>query len=342
MKKELTSIEIRFLVKELQQLTGAKIDQIYQPSKQEILLQLHIPNKGKKILRILLPGFVYLTQQKTQMPTQISEFARILREKISNSRVREIKQIQNERIIEIRLEKDKKYSILIELFSKGNIVLCIDKKIIAALFKQKWRTRTIKPGKEYTFPTKKYNPLKKESLKEAITQTKEKISKTLATTLGLGKTYSQEICLRTGIDKSSKKITPEQTNQIYTEIQKLTKQKTNANIIYKNQEIIDITPVKLEIYAGNNKKSLPSYNKALAHTLDKQIQQQKKEHALKKYNTQMERINTKIQKQKQTLKKLQKQAEEGQRKGEMIYEHYQEIKKELAKAKGKDKIKVSI
>ena len=73
MKKELSSLEIAYLIKEFQSLISSKINNSFHPEKEEIILDLFIPNKGKKILRIL-PKFIYLTDEKRtqEKPSGIS------------------------------------------------------------------------------------------------------------------------------------------------------------------------------------------------------------------------------------------------------------------------------
>ncbi len=84
MKTQLSSLEIAALVKEFQTLINSKIDQIYQPEKKQFLISIHVPRKGKHFLKIDLPGFIYLTSQKLEMPPP-SEFCLALRRYLNNS-----------------------------------------------------------------------------------------------------------------------------------------------------------------------------------------------------------------------------------------------------------------
>ena len=114
MKTQLSSIEIHYLADELQSLVDAKIDRIYHPEEKELLLQLHLPNQGRKIMRISVPNFLYLTENKPEMDSEPTEFCSLLRRRIENARVRAIVQKNFERIIEILLEtKEHKYNLII-------------------------------------------------------------------------------------------------------------------------------------------------------------------------------------------------------------------------------------
>jgi len=143
-KTQLSSLEIAALTKEFQILINAKIDQIYQPDKKEFLISVHIPRKGKQFIKIQLPSFIYLTPNKTEMPPP-TEFCLTLRRYLNNSIIKKIRQINAERIIEIELEKEDKFKLIIELFSKGNLLLTNQQnQILALLEKQRWGERELK------------------------------------------------------------------------------------------------------------------------------------------------------------------------------------------------------
>jgi len=64
MSFQISGMDLHYLIKEFSILVGGKIDKIYQLDKKELLFRLHVPNIGKKTLRIRLPNFIYLTQQR--------------------------------------------------------------------------------------------------------------------------------------------------------------------------------------------------------------------------------------------------------------------------------------
>ena len=187
-KTQLSSIDIHYIVQELQFLINAKIDKIYNPTKKEILIQFHVPNKGKQQLKINEHS-IYLTEHKFPADSP-SEFCIYLRKKLTNSRLRKIEQIGFERIISFSFEtKEGILQLTTELFSKGNIILTKDNKILIAAEQQKWSSRIIKPKETYIYPTREYNlmELKQAELKNLLTKTnKESIVKSLAIDLGLG------------------------------------------------------------------------------------------------------------------------------------------------------------
>lgn len=343
MKTELTSIELRFLTTELQELVNGKIDQIYQPKEEELLLQIHVPSQGKQLLHVVLPSFIYLTAEKPDIPAEVSEFCSVLRDHLINARIREIAQVQNERIIEIVLEKEMSYTLVIELFSKGNIILCQNNKILFPLLTQIWKDRTIRAGKKYIFPERKYNPFDKNQFLKAIKNNEENtISKLLAAKLGLGKTYAEELCMRTNVDKLAKKIKEQETEKLFLELNKLIIQPINARVIYQNKEIFDAVPIALKLYEHAEQQRFNTYNEALESAIGKLASANKKTKAAQKFIEQLERIETKIEKQKQTLARLEKEVIENQRKGELIYENYQKVKESLAGRKRGERIQLTL
>ena len=104
MKTELSSIDLHFLVDEFQALVGGKLDQIYQKAKEEFIFRIHIPNIGKRLLRIVPGSLIYLASEKGEMPERPPGFCVYLRKYLKNARIRSIRQIDAERILEFDIE----------------------------------------------------------------------------------------------------------------------------------------------------------------------------------------------------------------------------------------------
>jgi predicted ribosome quality control (RQC) complex YloA/Tae2 family protein len=72
MSYELSSLDLHYLVGELQALKGVRVDKIYHPEKKELLLQLFLTGMGKKLLRVRAPGFMYFGDFKEEQPERPS------------------------------------------------------------------------------------------------------------------------------------------------------------------------------------------------------------------------------------------------------------------------------
>ena len=66
MQSEITVLELKYLVKELQVLVGSRVDTIYQPD--EFYVQVHKAGTGKMLLRIE-KNALWITQKKPEMPS---------------------------------------------------------------------------------------------------------------------------------------------------------------------------------------------------------------------------------------------------------------------------------
>ncbi len=156
-----------------------------------------------------VPDYIYLTDYKEKSPEKPSGFCMVLRKNLEQSRLRSIKQLGSERIIELLFEKKEKHKLFIELFSPGNIVLCKEEDtIISALETKKWKDRTIRGGIAYVFPKREINffDLKKKELKELLKSTeKDSLVTCLAIDLGLGGVYAEESCLLAKIEPAQRK-----------------------------------------------------------------------------------------------------------------------------------------
>lgn len=330
MKTCLSALEIHYLIKELQFLINAKIDKIYHPSKKELILQFHVPNKGRQQLKIN-EKVIYLTSHKFPAETP-SDFCMFLRKKLTNARLRKIRQLEFERIIEFEFEaKDGKYSLFFELFSKGNIILTKNNKILTAAEYQKWKDRIIKPKQDYSYPRKEYNLLKlnQSNIKDLLTKTnKESIVKCLAIDLGLGGIYAEEVCLLANLDKNKKPSKIDQ-KKLFKTLKQLKNKKLDPRIIYKKKEIQDIVQFELKYYKNLKQKRTPSFNQALDSYFSKEIEITKKAEFEKK----LEKIRNIIKKQESQIKELERSEKENKQKAELLYQNYKLINNLLTELK---------
>ena len=337
MKSNLASLELNYSIKELQFLIDSKIDNIYQPDKKELILQFYVPNKGKKILRILAGKELYLTETKQEYGEPIN-FCLFLRKHLNNARLRKINQLMPERILEFIFEKKEgKKKLIIEMFAKGNIILTDDKwDILSAAEYHKFRDRTIRAHIKYEHPKLKYNLFNLE-LNDLINLLKESkkdsIVKCLAVELGFGGAYSEEICLLSNIDKKEKPfdLKEDEIKKLLASIKKLTNKKIKPTAYYADGDIKNIVPFELKIYENLDKKEFKTYNEALNFYFSREKAKESKEQ--EKYKKELNKIKEIIEKQEARLNELGKSEKECRKKAEIIYNNYQLINEILAEIK---------
>ncbi len=330
--KELTSLDLHFLTKEFQSLLNSKIEKAFQD--ESFILQTHSASMGKRYIRIMLPSLIYYSKEKSEIE-ESGKFALSIRKHIAGARIREIKQKEFERILEIIIEtKEKKMFLYIELFRPGNIILTDENlKIIMALTYKGFGSRVIRPGGIYEYPRHEYNLLDMDELKlkSLLEKTdKSSIVITMATELGLGGNYAEYLCEKAGIDKKSQKITDKDIKKLNLEIRHLVGSGHNGYLNLE-KELISILPSE-----GFEKHE--TLNEILDFVLTKKASETKHNEQESKIEKKKSQALSIIRQQEAMIKGMEKAIEENQKKGELIYENYtglEAILKELNKAKEK-------
>jgi len=176
----------------------------------------------------------------------------VLRKHLKGANVLSIKQHNFDRVVEIKMKKDKVYTLVIELFAKGNIILLDEENnIILPLKRKLWSDRDISSKKEYKYPSKRgMNPLnlEKSELSELFNDSEIDLIRTLARS-GLGGIYSEEIILKSKIDKNklASSLSDEEVDIIYETIESIFKPLKNHSFtpniisINNNENNIDST-----------------------------------------------------------------------------------------------------
>lgn len=334
MKTNLTSLELHYLINELQFLIGSRIDNIYAPKNEEIILQLHSSGGGKQLLRIIPGKLLYLASEK-QPAEEPSGFCMFLRKNLGNARLISIQQLKPERIVEFLFEKEDKKRLIVELFGKGNVVLCDkDEIVLSALIFHKWKDREIKAKIKYSYPKTEYNifDLKLNDLKELCVKSRKSLVKCLATELGLGGKYSEEVCLLSNINKNAKplELNNKDIEKIFNLVNKLINNKIKPLILYQDNEVKDIVPFELKIYKDLRKKEFNEYNKAFDYYL---LEEFKEEKPKTKQEKEIEKLKRIIERQEEKIKELSVKEIEERKKGDLIYENYKLINEILAELK---------
>lgn len=327
MKSQLSSLDLHFLVRELQPLIGARLDKAYQGTgerKKDLLLQFHKKDEGKAWLRVLLPGFVYLSEEKPEYDVMPGPFATFLRRHVGNARLIGLAQKSFERILELKLEnKDGVFTLVLELIPPGNaLLLNQDGKIINLLEPQKTSSRVLRGGAVYEpppvlFDTKHATP---EMVVETLfSSTKDSIVKSLAIDLGLGGEYAEEVCSRAGIEKSRADLSKTELGMIAT-VMKALLEEPLAPFLTGDGAF----PVAMR--TKEKVADAPSFSRAIELVKPEENVVTVAKAAAKKPKDQAADV---VKRQEAALKALLAAAAENQRKGELLYEHYQEVEQLL-------------
>jgi len=328
MKNEISSLELYYLIRELKVLEGSKIDRIYHQKNnpKEMTICCHVTSQGKSFLKMLLPGIIFIDDAKDAADSPTG-FGMMLRKYLEGARIKTIEQKDFERVITIILEAKidselVKFYLIIELFSKGNIIFCDDKlKILNIVEEQTWKDRTLKRQETYVYPKSRINTLQiteDDFMEQLKSSDKESLVKALAITFNLGGIYAEELCLDAGIekDRKTKSLTDKDYKSLYKNLTLLLHEETDANSSDDN-----IFPFVLESFKSRETKKYVSFSEAIRENYDsiKHIESKKN------VNKNVEKIQNIINEQLKVLAESEQGYQENQAKGEIIYEKYQEI-----------------
>lgn len=315
-------------------LIGGKVDKIYQPEKDEIILQIR--NKGTQYKLLLTANAssprLHFTNIQKENPITAPLFCMVLRKHLSSGKIIDISQPNFERIINIQIESIDElgdYSIktlIFEIMGKhSNIILINNKNIILESIKHishdKSSVREVLPSKEYFLPPSqdKKNPLNtsEEEFTSLILEKNLKIQQAIYKTYnGISPILSSEICFISNIDPdlNTSEISENHIKILYknfVNIFNISKENNfNPQIIFnENNSILDFTSTNFSMFKNFEKKYFENISELLEFfykSKDIQYRLNQKSQDLKRIISQnIERCVKKKEIQQKTLKEIE-------------------------------------
>ncbi|KAB2948426.1 MAG: hypothetical protein MPEBLZ_01833 [Candidatus Methanoperedens nitroreducens] len=333
MKQEMSSVDVAALVRELHpRLLDAKITKIYQHSPDEIRVGLHIFKEGRTNLVIEAGKRFHLTKNPEVAPKFPQSFPMLLRKHLTGGRITDVSQYDFDRIIEMHIQRGEDKTILIiELFSRGNIVLLnSEKQIILPLKSISFRDRKVRGGEPYELPQAQISPITatQDQLKEMFAHSDADIVRTVATKMNIGGQYAEELCIRAGIEKNTPAKDIKDLSSLQNALQDVFKPlstELKPQITLKDGIKIDVLPFPISLYEKNEKISFSTFNEALDEYFSSEAK--KKNEAVKVVKAAKEEKTSsyeyRLQKQILALAKFREDEQKLVHKGELIYSHYQ-------------------
>ncbi len=336
--KPMSNVDIFTISDELNNLlTGARVDKSFQPSKDIVVMRFHVAGTGRVDLVMQCGSRIHTSKYPLENPTNPPTFPMLLRKRVKGAHVVSVTQHNFDRVVEIKVKKDKYYTIVVELFDKGNIILLDeDNNIVLPLKRKQMSKRDISSKKEYVFPEERgLNPIgiTEEKFKEVFIQNDSDVVRTLAVN-GLGSLYSEEIIERannyTEIDKhtSNNDLTEEQISALFKgfkELFNILKDEEYKPQIVKDGKKEDVVPLDLIKYDGFEKKYYENFNEACDEFYSKKVNTDIKDIKEKAWNKKVNKFEKRLRLQEETLDNFNKTIETSQHKGELIYSNYTTI-----------------
>ncbi|MEE0025527.1 ribosome rescue protein RqcH [Methanobrevibacter sp.] len=333
--KAMSNVDIFTISDELNNLlTGARVDKSFQPSKDIVVMRFHVAGTGRVDLVMQCGSRIHTSKYPLENPTNPPTFPMLLRKRVKGAHVESVTQHNFDRVVEIKVKKDKYYTIVVELFDKGNIILLDeDNNIILPLKRKHWSTRDISSKKEYIFPEERgINPIKvsEDEFKNIFIQNESDVVRTLAVN-GFGSLYAEEIIQRANkyaqIDKNTQNndLTEEQISALYKSLKELfdiLKNEEYKPQIVKDGRREDVLPLDLVKYEGFEKTYYENFNEACDEFYSKRVNNDIKDIKKKAWNKKVNKFEKRLRLQEETLDNFNKTIETSQHKGELIYSNY--------------------
>ena len=343
-------------------IIGGRVDKVYQPEKDEIILQIR--NKGNAYKLLLTanassPRLHFTTIQK-ENPINAPLFCMVLRKHLSSGKIIDITQPKFERIVNIQVESINElgdYSVktlIFEIMGKhSNIILIDDKNNILESIKHisfdKSSVREVLPGRSYSLPPSqnKKNPLETnfkefmDIIKNSMpTKAQQIIYKSYN---GISPILASEICINANVDPSinTEELLDNQIEDLYKSLDKIIKlnlqEKFNPQIIYnENDTVLDFTVFDFTMFNNLEKKYFSSISELLEFfykSKDLTYRLNQKSQDLKKLISQnIERCAKKKEIQQKTLRDIENR-DNLKLYGELITSNIYAIKKGMTKVK---------
>jgi predicted ribosome quality control (RQC) complex YloA/Tae2 family protein len=281
---ELSGIELHYLVNKISsKITSSYyVSNISSITKNSILLKLHHPTESDINLIVSTKG-IWITSKKYKQMEE-HQLLSILSREIERAKINSVSQPGSERIFFLHfISKDnKERKLVVEIFGKGNIILCDESmKILWILNPVEVRHRILKTGLEYVLPPNRGEDVFQISLegmkKSRDTQPENTdLVRWLAKSTSLPRKYVEEILLHSGISaKYANYLSDNDVEIIYDKTKEITSKvidETNHEpsiIVDKLGLAIDASPIVMS--GDSNAKKVESYMDGIDQVLSNEI-----------------------------------------------------------------------
>lgn len=334
---EISNFDVFALAKELNEiLSNGIIDNIYQV--EDILIIRVNTLDGKEDLIVKRDSRINITNYDYPIPPYPSQFVKSIRKKINNRKILEVKQYGLDRILVLKLSNygEEPWRFVIELFGKGNFILLDQENIVkVAKSYKKFRNRKILANKKYNFP-KSYGmnflELDLDEFNELFEQNEGEIVRIIARRINIAGVYSEEICFRADIDKTtlSENLTKDQIEKLYKSLKDVRNQllfgKIKANIVLNENNIPEIVlPFELEKYQDFKKEYFNTFNEAVDVFFSKIDSKSLKKPTNNKLKKKIEAQKKILKNQREYINELEQERKKYYEQGDFIYAHFNSL-----------------
>ena len=327
--RAVSAIEVTLLVKELQRLEGFFIDNFYELGENRFRLRLS--RSGEKAELFVLLPYTLNTTEYYEKGEPLSNFYIAARKRIVGARMVRIAQLNADRIIEMTFTKgEESGSIVFELFAKGNlVVLNADKRIVLAYKSKGFKERDVKVGAIYKPPETKGIPsseIDSDALVKLLASqsgSEDSLIRLLSKNMNIGALYLEDAIYEAHLNPKVKpgSIKAKQIDVLAVGIVKRASAILNPDVTLY---IKDGVPVDYSICAVAKYDNLESQKKdTLNSALDTFYHEAQfsAEPKTSEYAKRIEGVKISIERQRESLAKIDEEASEARKKGEVIFKN---------------------
>ncbi len=208
--RELYTLEILRLVRELKALEGFYVEQFYEVERNKFRIKLSMG--GEKInLQCMLPYAINRTEF-IELREEATNFSIAVRKRIANSKIKQVSQLNNDRIMAIALERaGSETNMIFEMFGKGNMIVADSKMMITLAYSiHDYKDRSVRPNRKYEPPrNSSVNIMDPREIKAVCgamgsSGPDSTVANYLNKRIGIGSMYLMEAITRSGIAPESR------------------------------------------------------------------------------------------------------------------------------------------
>src|SRR5919108_1743849 len=267
---ELSSIELRYLVNEIQNRvisstsSGYYVSSINAITKSSLFLRLHHP-MNEDVMLVLSTRGIWITRLKFKPVEENNNFENIAQKELERAKLELVEQAGSERIVSLKFRRlDGKVRILVgEFFGNGNLIICDENmQIIAILNPIEVRHRTLSVGLRYAYPPARGVDVFKITLDQMLSLRNEAknldVLRWIGRNISMPKKFVEEVTKRAGIQvaKQAAQLSDDEVSKIYETVKNFVSDVSTG----KNHEPIVVM---------QNDKPLEEQNKAKETVLQK-------------------------------------------------------------------------
>ena len=267
-------ITINSIVTELKdKLVGGRVDKVYQPESDEIILSVRSLGKNCKLLLTANPSHprLHLTEITRDNPMEPPLFCMVLRKHIQSGKILEITQPNFDRIVNIKIEALNEMgdytlkTLVLEIMGRHSNLMLVDEngtvlESARHISFDKSSVRQVLPGKEYVMPP---DSGKTDTLllnEENFHKTLENLNSEKAFAAiykgynGISPVIADEVCYNAGIDanKPVSTLSDSEKQNLYEAfsalVDKIKATDYLPQIVYDGEKVKDMLPFSLNKY----------------------------------------------------------------------------------------------